>query len=69
MPMYNLLEYSDIHFMTSESLRNYYRDELNDNANASQTTAATFQINKAKLYVPVVTLSVHNSIKFLENIK
>ena len=55
--------------MTSKSLWNYYRDELNDNVNASQTTAATFQINNAKLYVPVVTLSVHNNIKFLENIK
>ena len=35
---------------------------------AIQTTGATFQINNAKPYVPVVTLSINNSIKFLENI-
>ena len=30
---------------------------------------ATFQIHNAKLYVPVVTLSINDNIKFLENIK
>ena len=30
---------------------------------------ATFQINNAKLYVPVVTLSIENNIKSLENVK
>ena len=34
-----------------------------------QTTGAIFQINNAKLYVPVVTLSVNDNSKFLENIK
>ena len=33
MPIYNLLEYSDNYSMTSGSLRNYYRDEINDSAN------------------------------------
>ena len=33
------------------------------------TAGATFQINNAKLYVPVVTLSINDNIKFLENIK
>ena len=32
-------------------------------------TGATFQINKKKLYLPVVTLSINDNIKFLENIK
>ena len=32
-------------------------------------TGATFQINNAKLYVPVATLSINDNIKFLENIK
>ena len=48
----------------------------NSNANTSvqevaaiQTTGATFQINNAKLYVPVVTLSINDNIRFLENIK
>ena len=36
---------------------------------AIQTTSATFQINSAKLYVPVVILSINDNIKFLENIR
>ena len=36
---------------------------------AIQTTAATFQINNAKFHVPVVTLSINDNIKSLENIK
>ena len=50
------------------------RIPANPNANppvqevaAITTTGATFQINNAKLYVPVVILSIN--IKFLENIK
>ena len=34
-----------------------------------QTTAVTFQINNANFYVPIVTLSINDNIKFLENIK
>ena len=33
------------------------------------TNGARFQINNAKLYVPVVTLSINDTIKFLENVK
>ena len=36
---------------------------------ATQTVGATFQINNAKIYVPVVTLSITDNIKFLEDIK
>ena len=36
---------------------------------AIQTTGATFQINNAKIYVPVVTLYINDNIKFLENIQ
>ena len=36
---------------------------------AIQTTGAPFQINNAKLYVSVVTLSINDDIKILENIK
>ena len=35
---------------------------------AVQTTSAIFQINNAKLYVPVVTLSINDNINFWENI-
>ena len=82
MPMYNLLEYICNYFMTSGSFWNYYRDKINDDANenpdantsvpdvaAIQTTGSAFQISNAKLYVPVVTLSINDNIKFRENIK
>ena len=36
---------------------------------AIQTTGAIFQINNGKPYVPVVTLSINDNIKCLENIK
>ena len=36
---------------------------------ARQTIGVTFQINHAKLYVSVVTLSIYDNIKFLENKK
>ena len=35
MPMYNLLEYSDNYSMTLRSFWNYYRDEVNDDANGN----------------------------------
>ena len=35
---------------------------------ARATSVATFQINNIKFYVPVVTLSINDNIKFLENI-
>ena len=34
----------------------------------SKTTGATFQMNNAKVYVRVVTLSINDNIKFLEQI-
>ena len=40
-----------------------------ENEVAITTNSETFQINNAKIYVPVVTLSINNGIKFLENIK
>ena len=33
------------------------------------TNSAKFQIDYAKVYVPVVALSITDNIKFLENIK
>ena len=35
----------------------------------TETTEVSFQINDMKLYVPVVTLSYNDNIKFLENTK
>ena len=39
-----------------------------NSAEAILTIGTTFQIINAKRYVPVVTLSVNNSIKFLEHL-
>ena len=36
---------------------------------AIQTTRAAIQLNNAKLYLSVVTLSINDNIKFLENVK
>ena len=44
MPMYDLLEYSDNYSMTSRNLWNYYRDEVNDSANANND-ANNYRIN------------------------
>ena len=35
----------------------------------NNTTGVNFVITSTKLYVPVVTLSINDNIKFLENIK
>ena len=41
----------------------------NNPVNTIQTTGTTFQINNAKLYISVVTFSINDNIKFLENTK
>ena len=38
-------------------------------ARVTETTSASLQINNARLYVPVVTLSINDTIKFLKTIK
>ena len=43
MAMYNLLVYSDNYSMTSGSLWNYYRDEINDDSN--ENDAARIKMN------------------------
>ena len=42
---------------------------LYNSVSVIQTTGATSQINNAKLYVPVFTLSRNDNIKFLEKIE
>ena len=46
MPMYSLLECSSNYFMTSKSLWNYYKDEVNNDAN--ENNAANGKINNNK---------------------
>ena len=38
-------------------------------AEATTTASVTVQIHNAELYVPVVPLSINDSIKFLKNLK
>ena len=38
-------------------------------AEAVLTIGTTFQISNSKLYVPAVTLSTNNNIKFFEHLK
>ena len=40
-----------------------------NSSDATLKTGATFQINNAKLYVPVFTSSINDNTKYLENIK
>ena len=47
MFMYNLLEYNDNYSVKSGSLWNYYRDEVNDDANKNND-AANYRINNNK---------------------
>ena len=47
MPIYNLLERSGISFMTSGSLGNYYRDEVNNDQNENDN--ANDRINNKKV--------------------
>ena len=44
--MYNLLEYSGNYFMTSGSLCNYYRHEINDDANENNAVDNSINNNK-----------------------
>ena len=46
MSMYKLLEYSDNYSMTSESLWNYYRDEINDDENENDDNGNKINNNK-----------------------
>ena len=41
----------------------------NNPVNKIQATGTTFQINNAELYISVVTFSINDNIKFLENTK
>ena len=48
MPMYNLLEYSHNYSMSSGSLWNYYKDEINDNENKNDANEDMVNNNKTR---------------------
>ena len=54
---------------TSEVPANPDANPSTDHVPPTQTSKTTFQTNNAKLYVPVVPLSINDNVKFLENIK
>ena len=45
MPMYNLIEYSDNYSKTSDILRQYYRNEPNDNLTDSESFKSKVKIS------------------------
>ena len=67
MPMYNLIQYSDNYSKTSRSLRQYYKDELNNNIANSESfkskikitgnTAADGNTKDVEIIVPLKYLS------------
>ena len=73
MAMYNLLEL-DLRWtkncVISEISRTFRAVGDSPVQEVTKTaTGATFQTNNTKLYVPVVTLSINDNVKFLKNIK
>ena len=70
MPMYNLLEFSNNFSMTSGSLWNYYKDEVNDSANESDDNDNKINNNKTKtsksfVYKTKITGSTSNNNSIL----
>ena len=56
-------------YKTPELPTNPNANRPNPLIQATATTGAKFQINNAKVYVPVITLSINDNIKFLEKSK
>ena len=61
MPMYNLLEYSKNYSKTSDSLWNYYRDELTDEINDNNSPNKNVINSKSFKYKTSITGSTYNS--------
>ena len=62
----------DLSWLRNNIISEISRAVLVAGANPAATatiTSTTFQINNAKSYVPVVTFSINNNFKLLENIK
>ena len=64
MPIYDLLEYSDNYSMTSGSLWNYYRDEVNDPANENND-ASNFWTNSNKYRTKLIGSTPNQTLKLL----
>ena len=60
MSMYNLLEYSKNNLKTSDSLWNYYRDELTDEANDNNDPNKNVINSKFFKYKTSITGSTYN---------
>ena len=69
--MYNLLEYSDNYSMTSGSLWNNYRDEMDDNnGNASEGKSFKYKtkmIVKTRENLPSLDIEVTIPVKHVSN--
>ena len=64
MPMCNLLEYVDDYSMASDSLWNYYRDEVNDSTNENND-GNNYRINNSKT---ITSKYFKYKTKIIENI-
>ena len=62
MPMYNFLEYSDNYSVTSRSLQNFYRDEVNDDENENDNV--NNRINNNKI---ITSKSFEYKVKIIES--
>ena len=60
MPVYILIEHNENYSNMSWSLRNYYRDEVNDSANENYD-ANNYRINKNKRTKIIETTSDNNN--------
>ena len=68
MQMYNLIEYSDNFSKTSESLRQYYRDNPNDNITQSESFQFKLKIiRKTPATGNTKDVKIVVSLKYLSN--
>ena len=67
MPMYCLLEYSENHSVTSGSLWNFYRNEMNDDVNENNADCNTKRIRSISADNNRLDTEVVVLLKFLSN--
>ena len=60
MPMYNLIEYSKNYRKTTDSLENYYRDELSDDTNNNNNPNKNVINSESFKYKTSITDSTYN---------
>ena len=68
MPMYNLIEYGDNYSKSSESLWQYYKDELNDTLTESESFKSKIKIiGNTPAHVNIKDVEIIVPLKYLSN--